>query len=148
MKDLYKYLPVNMVEQMMYATNEKILKSVPILNLPMSDNLIQTISTRLIPEIYLPCDHIIYVNDIGKEMFFIIEGSVDILTPDSKKVANKLGPGNYVGEMVLMCDMKHTCSVVANTFCLMYLLKNEDFETILEDYSNIKDVIRMENTRR
>lgn len=122
----------------MYEANESVLRAVPLLNLPMSDNLIQTIATNLIPEIYLPADYIIFKNDIGKEMFFIIEGSVDVLTPDNKKVANKLGPGNYVGEMALLTHMQRACSVVASTFCLMYLLKNEDFEKVLEGYGNVR----------
>jgi hypothetical protein len=30
----------------------------------------------------------------------------------------------------------------------MYILKNEDFEEILADYSNIREVLKMESSRR
>ena len=44
--------------------------------------LIKLLANFLIPEIYLPGDHVILKGDVGNEMFFIIEGGVDILTPD------------------------------------------------------------------
>ena len=41
-----------------------------------SDNLIREISSVLTNVIFLPGDYIIYKDQIGEEMYFIVEGSV------------------------------------------------------------------------
>jgi CRP-like cAMP-binding protein len=48
----------------------------------IKDHFIQSIAVKLIPQIFLPGSYIIYKGDIGNEMFFIIEGSVNVLSPD------------------------------------------------------------------
>jgi CRP-like cAMP-binding protein len=101
MAELYQYLPANMVERIMYDINKHIIRSVPIFA-EANDNFIQSVSTKLKPEIYLPGDYIIYKGDIGEEMFFIAEGSVDVLTPDNKHVKIKLGKKDYIGELALL----------------------------------------------
>jgi CRP-like cAMP-binding protein len=49
-------------------------------------------------------------------MFFIAEGSVDVLTADSKLVKIKLNKNDYIGEVALLNKVTRQCSVIANTF--------------------------------
>jgi CRP-like cAMP-binding protein len=65
-------------------------------------------------------------------MFFIVEGAVDILTPESTGINHSIEKGNFVGELALLNKVKRTCSVMAKTFWLLYVLQKEDFDRILE----------------
>ena len=62
--ELYQNLPKNMVERIMFDINKNILRLVPIFA-AASDNFLQSVSTKLKPEIYLPGDYIIYKGDLG-----------------------------------------------------------------------------------
>ena len=46
----------------------------------------------------MPNDYIIYKDDIGEEMYFIIEGLVNILSPSEDKIITTLTDGNYFGK--------------------------------------------------
>lgn len=41
-----------------------------------SENLVKEIASKLKIVVYLPSDYIIEKDQVGKEMFFIVEGSV------------------------------------------------------------------------
>jgi CRP-like cAMP-binding protein len=75
-------------------------------------------------------------------MFFIIEGSVDILSSDDKKVVKRLMKNNYVGELAMLHQIKRVASVVANTFCLLYVLQKEDFDRIVMSNTELRDSLR------
>lgn len=65
-------------------------------------------------------------------MFFIGEGGVDVLTPDSKHVKIKLSKLDYIGEQALLNKVTRNASCIANTFCLTYVLKKADFDELME----------------
>jgi CRP-like cAMP-binding protein len=75
-------------------------------------------------------------------MYFLIEGRLNVLTPDSKKVATVLERGSYVGEMALINESERVCSVIADRFSLLYMLKKEDFNSIMNSNQEIARKIR------
>ncbi|KAG6956821.1 hypothetical protein JG688_00011253 [Phytophthora aleatoria] len=56
--------------------------------------------------VYLPGDTIIYCDDIGKEMFIVRKGLVEILIPDPENSEKRiyLRDGNFFGETALVID--------------------------------------------
>lgn len=125
-EELYKYIPVHMVEKMMCHCNKDLIKNVPLFTSIKSESFMTLLVTKLRPQTYLPHDYLIYQDDIGEEMYFIIEGIVIVLDPDGKKIRTKLTKGNYVGEMALLSSARRVCSVVAATFCFVYILHKQD----------------------
>ena len=82
--------------------------------------------------VFLPNDYIIYKDDIGEEMYFIIEGEVQILAPNEKSVLRTLKEGQYFGELALFKkSSKRMCSVISKSFCKLYMLKKTDLFEIL-----------------
>jgi F-box/leucine-rich repeat protein 7 len=75
-------------------------------------------------------------------MFFIIEGKVDILSPDFMRVIRQLEKNNYIGELAMLHQIKRTASVVATTFCLLYVLKKDDFDSIIMVNSDLKESLQ------
>jgi len=97
--------------------------------------------------IYVPNDYIIYKDDIGEEMYFIIDGKVKILSQNESQVIKTLEKGSFFGEIALFISgSRRICSVVAETFCHLYILKKKDLSTILNSYPKIEEKFRLEGT--
>ena len=59
-------------------------------------------------------------------MFFIINGSVNIMSSNEEKVIIVLGKDNYFGEMALFeKNSKRMCSVISNELTKTYILKGK-----------------------
>lgn len=67
-------LPKTTVNRILYYSNKDILNKLPLFSHIEDESLIQYLAVCLKPSVYLPYDYIIYKNDIGKEMFFVIKG--------------------------------------------------------------------------
>lgn len=147
-KVLYNHLPKNIVNKITYECNKHFLKKMPFFQEHEFTEMVERISLHMVPKIYLPNDYIIYKNDVGEEMYFIILGSVDILSPDGTKVIKTLGKGDYVGEVALLFDVKRMCSVIARTLSLLYLLGKKEFQNIIQGYPAALDVMTQESNKR
>ena len=139
--ELYAHLPNNIVEKIMYESNKSLIRRLPILSTHSSETLIQLMSTKLKPEIYLPHDYIIYQDDIGEEMYFIVEGNIDVLAPGGDKVLIELRKGDYLGESALVQESRSQFTAVAKTFCLLYILQKSSFLEILDEYPDVKSIV-------
>lgn len=80
------------------------------------------LSRALTVRIFLPGDYIVKKDEDGKEMFFIIDGAVDVLSSDSQTVIRTLYPGNSFGEVALILGIKRIAHVKAKTFVLLSVL--------------------------
>jgi voltage-gated potassium channel len=140
--DLYTHLPTNIVEKIMYESNKSIIRRLPILSNYGSEALIQLMSTKLKPEIYFPHDYVIYQDDIGEEMYFIIEGVIEVLAPGGDKTIAELRKGEYLGELALIQEAKRPFTALAKSFCLLYILQKAAFLEILEEYPDVKRLIQ------
>ena len=60
------------------------------------DNFIRAVVTRLSFDVFLPGDYIIHCGAMGRNMYFIQQGIVDIITSDGN-VAATLCDGAYFG---------------------------------------------------
>ena len=145
---LYNYLPESLVQQMLLWMYQDMLESVELIGKKGNNFLLKALASQLEPVIFLPLDYIIYKDDIGDEMYFLVEGIVHILSADHQAIAAKLGKGSFFGEMALLYESKRMCSVMAATFCFVYKLKTKDFNRILHDFPLVKADIEMLANKR
>lgn len=66
-------------------------------------------------------------------MYFIQEGIVDIVMSNGD-VATSLSDGSYFGEICLLTNARRTASVRAETYCNLFSLSVEHFNTVLDSY--------------
>ena len=113
------------------VVNRSVVETVPLFQ--TCDAIFQhNIAMVLKPDVFAPGDFIIKKGEIGREMFFLVRGEVEVI--DGKgKVINTLGPGNFFGETALLLSEPRTASVRAKEYCDLFVLEKNDFQSVLRD---------------
>lgn len=81
----------------------------------------------------LPNESIVTKGDIGKNMFFILQGTVDVLTDDGRAAA-QLVTGQYFGEIGMLFGTPRLNAVRAATHCELVTLARADLEEAARHY--------------
>lgn len=92
----------------------------------------------LTPVSYLPGQHIVVAGEIGREMFILLHGYANVVSPGGTQL-KRLGPNNFFGEVGLMFPVRRTASVVAETYCDAFIMHYHDLHGILEEYPEDMD---------
>lgn len=104
----------------------------------IDDLLLGEICLSLRTRIFLPHDMILYKGDVGKELFIIAKGVVEVLRDDLPLSQRQKAPpiflrnGSFFGEIALIMETRRTCSVQARTICETNILRQNTFDTILK----------------
>jgi len=100
--------------------------------------LLKSLIIRLRPILFLPGDYICKKGDVGKEMFIITSGAVQVVGgPGDSIVFVTLGEGVCFGEIALLGSgnmNRRTANVRAHGFTTLYVLFKEDLVDALRDY--------------
>ena len=95
--------------------------------------------TRLNVEVFLANEIIIESGSKGDRMYFIARGRVRILS-DEQKSLSILDEGSYFGEICLLTDDRRTATAKAITACDLCTLTKTDFEKIIEEFPDVRQV--------
>ncbi|CEM28247.1 unnamed protein product [Vitrella brassicaformis CCMP3155] len=101
------------------------------------DHFPSLVVSHLVCRVYMPADYICVKGDYGDEMYFIEEGKVLIYSADESSILHSLGPGDFLGELSLMRGQMRSCSVQADSFCLVLGLKKQHLDRILQAFRNL-----------
>ncbi|XP_075245322.1 potassium/sodium hyperpolarization-activated cyclic nucleotide-gated channel 3-like isoform X2 [Convolutriloba macropyga] len=107
---------------------------------------VSCIVARLQFEVYQPGDYVITEGSIGTKMFFILQGTVEVITSHSSTPVAQLTDGAYFGEICLLAKVKRTASVRAESYCDLYSLQAVDFLGVLAEFPLMR--ARMEQLAR
>lgn len=105
----------------------------------IDDLLLGQICLSLRSRIFLPGDMILHKGDVGKELFIITKGVVEVLRDDLpleqrlNATSIFLKSGSFFGEIALIMETRRTCSVQAKTVCEVNTLDQHTFDTILRE---------------
>jgi CRP-like cAMP-binding protein len=103
----------------------------------LDDLLLGEICMSLRTRIFLPQDMIILKGDVGKELFIIAKGVVEVLRDDLEPRLRHNAPqillrnGSFFGEIALVMEVRRTCSVQAKTVCEVNVLQQAAFDSVL-----------------
>ncbi|KAH6938298.1 hypothetical protein HPB50_008356 [Hyalomma asiaticum] len=89
--------------------------------------------SRLRREFFQPGDLIVKQDTVGHKMYFLQSGKVNIVHDNGEFVACAY-PGAYFGEMCLLTRARRQANVVAETYCNVLSLSDEDFQQALEKH--------------
>ncbi|KAI9261422.1 hypothetical protein BDA99DRAFT_464372 [Phascolomyces articulosus] len=109
------------------------------------EDFLHRISLKVEPRNYRPNTMIINKGDIGREMYFIVDGTVQILNrrPEGDLAVARLGPMDFFGELSLLLDIPRTASVQSITPIEMYVLSKEDCLEVCHDYPDIESQFKI-----
>ena len=104
---------------------------------------IREIVNMMKTEIFLPNDYIIRQGEHGECMYFLSNGTAEVLV-HGNPVA-KLGTGSPFGEMALVSGDKRTASIRAVDYCDVYTLDKSSFDQLRDRYpefdKRVKDIM-------
>jgi CRP-like cAMP-binding protein len=83
-------------------------------------------------------DLIIKKGDIGREMYLLARGEVEVLD-DAGQVVKRLKDGDIFGEIAVLLSKPRTANVRAVTPCDLFVLDKSDFRRILRDHQQFAD---------
>eukprot|EP00079_Xenopus_tropicalis_P036620 XP_017950391.1 PREDICTED: cyclic nucleotide-gated cation channel beta-3 [Xenopus tropicalis] len=107
--------------------------------------MIQDLLLRLKSIVYLPGDFVCKKGEIGREMYIIKQGAVQVLGgPDNQKVLVTLKAGAVFGEISLLSaggGNRRTANVVAYGFANLFILDKKSLNEILVHYPDSKKLL-------
>ena len=129
-------LPQELSNEMREYVNIHLITQVPLFRNASQESL-KDIVKCFRSEIFSPSETIVKSGEEGNEMYFLVYGLVEVISPEGK-VINKLRTGSFFGELALLRKIKRIATIKALTYCQVYRLNNEDLEKIMKKHPPLK----------
>ena len=138
------FLPLKMRTDLALLIHYRTLSKVKLFQ-DCDSGLLKELVVKLRPIIYLPGDYICRKDDIGREMYIIQSGFVQVLGgKDGKSCLVTLGESSVFGEIALLGVTgmnRRTADVVSKGFSNLFTLRKEDLEETLKYYPDAKRIL-------
>jgi len=133
--------------------NHQMVAGVPLFK-ELDPKEILSIIQKLKTAIYMPGDKILREGEKNTEMFFIQEGTVEILIRQAtlQSVMHKQKrikyekilkeKGNYFGELALIANSRNSYNANAFEFCILYTFARSDYDGLKKEFTDIGPRLR------
>lgn len=102
----------------------------------MSDEGLTEVAKLLRPELAVEGERIIRTGTIGREMYFIVSGTVEVIVPGEPV---RLKGGDFFGEVALLTSRPRNADVIAVSYCEMLVLLKRDLDKLLDQQPRLRD---------
>lgn len=145
---LFSVLPLSLWSDVTLSLYEDVISSISLFH-DTERSFIKTISRCIKPVHFLKGEFIVKKFDIGREMYFIHRGAVDVVSEDGKTVYDTMNAGQAFGEVALLFSVPRTASIRAQVNSYLFMLEKEDLDVVLEFYPAIKhQIMRIAEVRQ
>jgi hypothetical protein len=134
-------LPVPFRLDILRHLTRELLDTVPLFKY-CSPALRNVLLMALKAQTYAPEGYIVREGELGKEIYFISQGEVEIISNEGENNHGTLGAGDYFGDLSLILREKRTASVRALTYCEIFILTKGEFDRIKSEYPEITGVLK------
>ena len=138
---LFDDLPPSFRLDLLLHLTRDLLEKVPLFKY-CSPVLRNVLLMALKPQTYAPGVMIARAGEIGKEIYFLSHGKVEILSEDGDENCGTLEDGDYFGDLSLILKEKRTASVKALTYCEAFILTAVEFNGIKDEYPEFREVLK------
>ncbi|XP_051546136.1 cyclic nucleotide-gated cation channel beta-1-like [Myxocyprinus asiaticus] len=144
-QELLVQLPDKMRLDIAVDVNYSIISKVPLFQ-GCDRQMIFDMLKRLRSVVYLPGDYVCKKDEVGREMYIIKAGEVQVVGgPDGKTVFVTLKAGAVFGEVSLLAvggGNRRTANVIARGFANLFILTKKDLNEILVHYPESQKLLR------
>ena len=116
------------VEKVIALKNVELFKDIP-------GEVLADIAFLLDEVNYEEGSYVVYEGELGKELFVIVEGQVDVVV--GGKPVNRLFAGQYFGEMAIIDSQPRSASIVARNEIILLKIDKDDFYEILQQRNEV-----------
>eukprot|EP01134_Creolimax_fragrantissima_P001297 CFRG1297T1 len=107
-----------------------------------SAEFLAVLSENFVPKNFRRGDQIVRYGEVGVTMFFLYQGSVDVISGDRETNYTKLSDGAIFGEIALLFSVPRTASIIAAEKCICFVLHKDKLCDILKEYPEEAKCIR------
>lgn len=134
-------MPQSLQAELCSAQYETMLDSFPLFR-QSTEGFSKHLSFQLRRLLVLPGEHIIHRGDIGKEMYFMNRGVVEVLAQDELSVVTQLSRGTFFGEAGMVFAKPRLNSVRALTHCELLVLSRDHLLQASVHYPAITQIVK------
>jgi len=118
----------------------QVLEKIPILSKMTLEQSV-LLANRIKVVEFQPGQIVFHMGEMGDTFYIIETGEVEVLAPDmgdqSIGVINRLGPGNFFGEIALLRAVPRTATIRATKPSRLLVISREDFDAVVQKYPSI-----------
>ncbi|KAF8564551.1 hypothetical protein P879_04985 [Paragonimus westermani] len=147
---LFEVLPIKLKSDLAISVHFHTLSKVSLFQ-NCERALIYDMILKLKPVVFLPMDYICRKGEVGKEMYIVKSGVVEVVGgPNNSIVFVTLKEGTVFGEISLLAlsgKNRRTADVRSQGFSTLFSLSKEDFEEIMKNYPQAHQILKKRSQR-
>ncbi len=135
-EEFLEKLPHGLKSEVLIFLKRDIIKDIDLFK-GANNEFISELADNLREIVITPDEFLFSEGSIGKRVFFVIKGELSVLIENNTKEIAKINSGDFFGEIALFKNKPRNASVKANTFCYLYYLDKDSFDTLIPKYPSI-----------
>ena len=139
--DMLNDLPGPLRLEILLHLASNILETVPLFK-NCSPILRDELLTSLESRTYTPGSNIASEGEVGRSIYFIVEGEIEIISVADQKHWGTLSDGDYFGYMSMVLGEQRSATTRARGFCDLLILTRENFDRIKAEFPELNEVLK------
>ncbi|TPX67579.1 hypothetical protein SpCBS45565_g03716 [Spizellomyces sp. 'palustris'] len=91
--------------------------------------------------VYPPGSVIIRKDEVARSMFFVMDGTVQVVSEDGKSIYAEMGANAFFGEVALFYEINRTATVRSKSQTTLYELSNDALSHVLGQHPTLKETM-------